>query len=149
MMIVFIGTSGDRSVGILPHSITIEGLPDPDDRETDRRELETFFAEFLGEPAGVRYQDECVECGKVGSHAKLCPDAEKPDKKIGDQIRALVLKRTGLTEKELSCPREKSDMTPCIARDSDCVVSEDLKCVGCGIDARAFLEEELRKAGKV
>lgn len=33
----------------------------------------------------------------------------------------------------IECPRERSAMTPCIARDSDLALADDGVCVGCGI----------------
>lgn len=32
----------------------------------------------------------------------------------------------------IGCPRAKSDMTPCAARDGDTAVADDGVCVGCG-----------------
>lgn len=76
---------------------------------------------------------------------------------IGDELRDLVLKRTGLTSAELNCPRAKSDMTPCAARDGDSAMShaaDDVDvaaavCVGCQISVRKLLSEELDKGGVV
>ncbi len=34
--------------------------------------------------------------------------------------------------KQIGCPRAKSDMTPCTARDGASAVADDGACVGCG-----------------
>ena len=34
----------------------------------------------------------------------------------------------------ISCPRAKSDMTPCVVRDGRVACANDGFCVGCGID---------------
>jgi hypothetical protein len=64
---------------------------------------------------------------------------------IGDDFKKLVLSRTGLKETELSCPREKSDMTPCVARDRDAAMTEDGYCVGCGASVKKLLKDETAK----
>jgi|WetSurSiteA1Bulk_404760.scaffolds.fasta_scaffold41170_1 hypothetical protein len=64
---------------------------------------------------------------------------------IGDQLKELVLKRTGLKSFELECPREHSDMTPCVARDGDLAMSDDCHCVGCGTSVDELLDIEMRK----
>lgn len=53
---------------------------------------------------------------------------------LGNELRELVLARTGLRPSELVCPREKSAMTPCVARDGGVAVVEIYgrpACVGC------------------
>lgn len=60
---------------------------------------------------------------------------------IGNDYRDAVLSRTGLTYDELECPREKSDMTPCVARDGDLAMTNDLHCVGCGASVVELLKE--------
>jgi len=40
-------------------------------------------------------------------------------------------KRVTVTAKTLQCPREKSDMTPCICRDGENALTDDGVCVGC------------------
>jgi len=67
---------------------------------------------------------------------------------IGDDLRDMVFKRTGLREDELYCPREKSDMTPCVARDGDCAMTNDFYCVGCGVSVQELIEEEIAKGGE-
>ena len=44
-----------------------------------------------------------------------------------------ILKKANCTSDELVCPREKSEMTPCIARDGALAIANNGKCVGCGI----------------
>ena len=55
-------------------------------------------------------------------------------------LKEMIYKRTGI--KELVCPREKSDMTPCICRDGDLAMTENKECVGCGISVFTLLEKE-------
>lgn len=69
--------------------------------------------------------------GKASDHA---PTA--------DRVRDLVLKRTGLKRDELKCPREKSLMTPCVARDGGLAVTTDGVCVGCEVPAAELLAKE-------
>ena len=67
------------------------------------------------------------------------------DEQHADDFTELVLKRTGLTRGELKCPREKSDMTPCLARDGHLVVvyshGEPI-CVGCEAKLNELLAKE-------
>lgn len=61
------------------------------------------------------------------------------DNRLAEEFKAMVLKRTGLAPQDLSCPRERSDMTPCLARDGACVIAyvhASPSCVGCGADLR-------------
>ena len=39
------------------------------------------------------------------------------------------------------CPREKSFMTPCVARDGNLALSDDHHCVGCGIGPDQIADE--------
>lgn len=75
--------------------------------------------------------------------------------KLGDEFRDLVLTRTGLTARTLVCPREKSDMTPCVARDGGiCVIEIHAAggggpypvCVGCETRIDLRLAEERARA---
>ena len=67
-----------------------------------------------------------------------------------DSYRAMVARRTGLKPEELQCPREKSSMTPCIARDGRLAVAFNARnypiCVGCehGLN-HLFKEEEAKQ----
>lgn len=72
----------------------------------------------------------------------------------GDQLRDMIFERTGLKAGELVCPREKSAMTPCAARDGDLATikknngpkKEPLLCVGCGYEIDLLVEIEKRKS---
>ena len=66
---------------------------------------------------------------------------------IGDLYKGIIIGRTGISPKELECPREKSDMTPCVARDGDVAMTEDGKCIGCGDDIQELINEEMKKFG--
>lgn len=69
--------------------------------------------------------------------------------KIGNQLRDLVFKRTGIPSKELHCPRSKSSMTPCAARDGSLAQTRDEDgeaiCVGCECQIRILLMHEKEK----
>jgi hypothetical protein len=41
----------------------------------------------------------------------------------------------------VGCPRAKSDMTPCIARNGSLALADDGMCVSCGADPLALLTE--------
>jgi hypothetical protein len=77
-------------------------------------------------------------------------EAQKRDEAEADELRAQILKRTGLTRETLTCPRERSDMTPCIARDGGMAVAyvrlpageERAVCVGCETSLQRLLENE-------
>lgn len=62
-----------------------------------------------------------------------------------EQLRALVALRIECEPKQIECPREKSHMTPCIARDGGLAVDNDGMCVGCGESARQLLSIEREK----
>lgn len=66
---------------------------------------------------------------------------------LGNELRALVFARTKILSLDLVCPRETSEMTPCVARDGGtCVIesNEAAICVGCGtsIEQQIALEKE-------
>lgn len=46
-----------------------------------------------------------------------------------------------VTAKNLYCPRDQSEMTPCICRDGILALTKDGKCVGCGKDMGELLVE--------
>jgi hypothetical protein len=50
----------------------------------------------------------------------------------------------------VGCPRAKSDMTPCIARDGHTALADDLACVGCrgkpGVLIRELADEGIAEA---
>lgn len=64
---------------------------------------------------------------------------------IGNEFRDLCFKRTGIKPEELECPREKSDMTPCVARDGDLAMTENKLCVGCSRLVSGLLDLERMK----
>lgn len=67
-----------------------------------------------------------------------------------EEFRRLVLSRTGLTPATLQCPREQSDMTPCIARDGGLAVASALGgdvCVGCERRVERLLSDEQSRHG--
>ena len=41
----------------------------------------------------------------------------------------------------VGCPRAKSDMTPCIARDGSVALADDRRCVGCNADPLTLLKD--------
>ena len=65
--------------------------------------------------------------------------------KAADAYRAAVLKRTGLKASELVCPREKSEMTPCLARDGSLAVTERGHCAGCDQHVNYLATKERQK----
>lgn len=53
--------------------------------------------------------------------------------------------------KHIACPRAKSDMTPCVARDGTLACLDDGECVGCLRHPASLLKElveELTEPGK-
>jgi hypothetical protein len=48
----------------------------------------------------------------------------------------------------VGCPRAKSDMTPCVARDAGTAEDDDGSCVGCGQDPAVLLQELVREVTK-
>jgi hypothetical protein len=46
----------------------------------------------------------------------------------------------------IGCPRSKSDMTPCVARDGQLAQADDGVCVGCGENAAELLKHLVREA---
>lgn len=85
--------------------------------------------------------------------ARLLAEYDKVPKKINqaDEFRAWVLRRTGLAPDELKCPREKSAMTPCIARDGQLAVGvigvDEEICIGCERRVAGLFDEEREKHG--
>lgn len=63
---------------------------------------------------------------------------------LADELRNLIRHRTGIQPRDLVCPREKSAMTPCIARDGALAVADQV-CVGCGILVEEAIAAERRK----
>lgn len=48
----------------------------------------------------------------------------------------------------IGCPRAKSDMTPCVARDGDLADADDSVCVGCGSNSSNLLKELVKEVTK-
>jgi hypothetical protein len=69
----------------------------------------------------------------------------QPDRKVdqaADELTRRVLVNVGGTDRhDVVCPREKTSMTPCIARDGHLALADDRRCVGCGADPYALLED--------
>lgn len=76
---------------------------------------------------------------------KLEP-AEKKAFEQAEELKRLVFERTGLKGNQLACPREHSDMTPCVARDGKLAATidsfEHAICVGCEIRIHRMLKKE-------
>jgi hypothetical protein len=64
---------------------------------------------------------------------------------LGNTYRDMVIKRTGLKDEDLVCPREKSFMTPCVARDGDCAMTNNECCVGCNVSVAELIKLEREK----
>ena len=68
------------------------------------------------------------------------------DDEKADMFMTLVLTRTGLTRDRLWCPRAKSHMTPCLARDGHLArgttVTGAPVCSGCETNLNKLLERE-------
>jgi len=67
-----------------------------------------------------------------------------------DKLAYLISLRTGLEPAEIQCPREQSDMTPCVCRDGRNAAVDDGEimnglCVGCGASVSEMLAEEEKK----
>ncbi len=64
----------------------------------------------------------------------------------GDEYKKMIRKRTGISPGGLVCPREKSEMTPCVARDGDLAVATGPPtvslCVGCGCRVDVLIAKE-------
>lgn len=66
-----------------------------------------------------------------------------PEQTAAEALRVAVMKRVGVRHShELVCPRERSEMTPCVARDASYALADDGVCVGCGQNPIALLAEE-------
>jgi hypothetical protein len=46
---------------------------------------------------------------------------------------------------QIGCPRAKTDMTPCVARDGDSAADYDNLCVGCGKSPAELLKELVKE----
>jgi hypothetical protein len=73
------------------------------------------------------------------------------DEQSADEFATLVRTRTGLAPSQLTCPREKSDMTPCLARDGHLALADRYGkpiCVGCEHGLETLLKKEKALHGK-
>lgn len=64
-----------------------------------------------------------------------------------DELRMLICKRLHIQPEDIRCPREKSSMTPCIARDGRLAVCSAAAnavflCVGCEWRIASLIEKE-------
>lgn len=81
------------------------------------------------------------------------PDPKKDEAAFAkaERLKAAIFARTGILSQNLQCPREKSAMTPCIARDGKLAVGFGIggvaSCVGCERGVNLLLEQELAKRG--
>jgi hypothetical protein len=70
--------AGDRSVGIKPGQ-TFVRLPykigGDDERASVRRHMKETFGEYHQLPVGVRFNDECPDCGAIGYLFNVCGNA--------------------------------------------------------------------------
>ena len=48
----------------------------------------------------------------------------------------------------IGCPRARSDMTPCVARDGALAVADDERCVGCNQHPAELLMELVQEVTK-
>lgn len=91
-----------------------------------------------------------------GKRGRTCATFPQPEQEAeayaaADRFKALIFVRTQIPTHILVCPREKSDMTPCIARDGQLAVcfnslSHTALCVGCEQSVNRLLHEEECKA---
>lgn len=71
-------------------------------------------------------------------------------KEPADILKEMIFKRTGIKPEELVCPREKSETTPCVARDgafatADLGSKPNHICVGCEWPIQDLIEKEKEK----
>jgi hypothetical protein len=79
---------------------------------------------------------------KLGDRMKIYKEFEK----LAEELKALVSKRIPLQKEEyLDCPRAKSDMTPCVARDGCLAMYDNGDCLGCNENILTLLEKEREK----
>lgn len=73
------------------------------------------------------------------------------DRRRADDFRRAVLRRTGPTRRNLRCPRERSEMTPCLARDgalAPCESIQGARCVGCDELLEELVAGEAARSGR-
>lgn len=74
-MKVFISCNGEPAVGIrgIATSVDIGIEPnDQEDRESIRETLANAFGEIWDDKVYVRFEDECVDCGKLRMESEQC-----------------------------------------------------------------------------
>lgn len=112
-------------------------------------------AAMLNQDAGLQFVSDparkMAKAAKVRRYAALSVElgqlvSVEARKAPANEFRDLVLARTGLAYSELECPRERSSMTPCVARDGDMAATENGHCVGCGAMVSDLLDAERAKA---
>lgn len=59
------------------------------------------------------------------------------------------MKLVGTDETYIDCPRAKSEMTPCMARDGHLALADDGRCVGCPNEDRPYPFEELSRLSEL
>lgn len=70
-------------------------------------------------------------------------DAEaKAHAALGDRLRAGIAARLGVSPTEISCPRQRSIMTPCVAAHGGSALLDDGSCVGCKRTVQSLLAAE-------
>jgi hypothetical protein len=76
----------------------------------------------------------------------MAAEPTEQDYADADALAAAVTARTGLKGEDLVCPRERSEMTPCVARDGRLAVCGGALCVGCEHAVAGLLAEERARA---
>lgn len=75
-MKIFIEVSGDVDVGIPRQTLILIGYPEPEthsQRQEDRLLLTDCFSQIFDWPVGIRFDDECPDCGIKDGHYSDCP----------------------------------------------------------------------------
>ena len=65
-----------------------------------------------------------------------------------EAVKTMITERTGIKSEGLSCPREQSEMTPCVARDGETACTDDGLCVGCEMEVDKLYRLELSQKKK-
>jgi hypothetical protein len=141
----------------------LEPDAEPTEKDLERislidAELRRFASEFelRNEPGScdLRRGSAKLERRKGSSMSDFADTFARTDEaayKKADTYRDMVLRRTSLKPEELECPREKSSMTPCIARDGRNAVAFGWTgkpiCVGCECSLTHMYEIENAKRG--
>lgn len=67
---------------------------------------------------------------------------------LADDFVRVIGQRTEIKPENLDCPRAKSDMTPCLARDGRTAMTLGGYCVGCEEHILWLMKDELTKNEK-